>query len=85
MNIMRDLWIPRPLLFRVLTARHSLDPEAHVDALITEEGRWNEELIKTVFVAEDAEAILNISIMEGADTLSWYYERHGCFTARSTF
>ncbi|KAL0433824.1 UNVERIFIED_CONTAM: putative mitochondrial protein [Sesamum latifolium] len=49
------------------------------------EGRWNEKLIKTIFVAEDAEAIMNTSITGGVDTLLWHYELHGSFTTRSAF
>ncbi|KAL0411164.1 UNVERIFIED_CONTAM: hypothetical protein Slati_3706100 [Sesamum latifolium] len=84
-NIVRDRWIPHPLLFRILTAPQSLDPEAKVDVLITKEGHWNEELIKSVFAAKDAKAIINIAITGGPDTLRWHYERHGRFTTRSAF
>ncbi|KAL0405684.1 UNVERIFIED_CONTAM: hypothetical protein Slati_3882300 [Sesamum latifolium] len=64
-SIWRDRWISRPVLFKVLTAPHSLEPNVTVSALLMERGQWNEELISAMFVTEDAVAILSIPVKRG--------------------
>ncbi|KAL0319691.1 UNVERIFIED_CONTAM: hypothetical protein Sradi_5230600 [Sesamum radiatum] len=64
-SIWRDRWIPRPVLFKVLTAPHSLEPNATVSALLMERDQSNEELISAMFVTEDAVAILSIPVKRG--------------------
>ncbi|KAL0443688.1 UNVERIFIED_CONTAM: hypothetical protein Slati_2091500 [Sesamum latifolium] len=84
-SILHDCWIARSLLFRVIAALHSLNPEATMDVLLTGDGTWNKDLINVVFVPDDAEAILHTSIGGEVDTLRWHYEKYGCFTVRSAF
>ncbi|KAL0361346.1 UNVERIFIED_CONTAM: hypothetical protein Sradi_3819100 [Sesamum radiatum] len=64
-KIWTDKWVPRPWTFKVLTAQNTLGWDAMVSEILSEEGEWNEELMRTVFQPEDIGAI-NVSLSVGA-------------------
>ncbi|KAK4381569.1 hypothetical protein Sango_2954600 [Sesamum angolense] len=59
--IWKDMWIPRPWKFQVITAPNTLHPDATVDKLLDDSRGWNEALIQSVFQSEDAGLILGIN------------------------
>lgn len=55
--------------------------------LITEEGDWNEPLIRSNFILTNAEDILAISLGRGfsKDEIIWDLEPKGSFTVKSVY
>jgi hypothetical protein len=59
-----------------------------VSELIDQDGRsWDEELIREIFWAGDAERILKIPLAVGMmdDFVSWHHNKNGLFTVRSAY
>ncbi|KAL0433186.1 UNVERIFIED_CONTAM: hypothetical protein Slati_2652900 [Sesamum latifolium] len=81
-----DRWIPRPLIFQVMSPPNTLRTDAMIAELLDENGNWNEALIEDVFRSDDVEAILGISISAGGqDQFRWHYEKIGRYFVRSAY
>ncbi|XP_050238409.1 uncharacterized protein LOC126687899 [Mercurialis annua] len=64
-----------------------LNPNILVKDLFNGQGRWNRNLIKVSFSAEDADCILSIplSLTNQSDMLRWHYDRLGTYNVRSGY
>jgi hypothetical protein len=57
-----------------------------VSELMTEAGRWNEDIIKSIFLPIDARAILRIPVRpQEEDWWAWEPEKHGEYTVKSAY
>ncbi|KAF4382522.1 hypothetical protein F8388_015350 [Cannabis sativa] len=76
----RDPWLPRPTRFM------SISPEPNeylfVDSLIGDGGQWDLPKLQQVFLPDDVELILSITLSSHVveDRLGWHYDRDDCFT-----
>ncbi|KAL0320134.1 UNVERIFIED_CONTAM: hypothetical protein Sradi_5274900 [Sesamum radiatum] len=85
-RIWTDKWVPRPWTFKVLTAPNTLERDATVSELLTEEGDWNDELLNSIFQPEDVGATSGVSTCKGTpDLLRWRYEPHGRYSVKSAY
>jgi hypothetical protein len=71
-SIWHDNWIPKLHSMRPMGRRRDTDIEK-VSALITNEHKWNTDVIKDLFFAPDAEAIMKIPLRSswGDDSIAW--------------
>lgn len=67
-SVFRSNWIPRPSTFKPIFTPN-LPPEATVAVLIDNENKWKPDLIQSIFLKEDAEAILSIPCQEGKEKI----------------
>lgn len=86
-RIKHDNWIPGhpPYMLRPLLP---LLEGQTVDSLLTEDARsWNEQIVRSVFVEEVAEKVLQIPISRfgGDDFVSWPHTRYGVYSVRSAY
>lgn len=81
-----DPWIPKEGSCKPTITQRSI-AQATVAQLIDNQGRWKEELIRTNFMEEDAEIILNIPINSSPreDTVIWQKDSKGLFSVRSAY
>jgi hypothetical protein len=82
-HIWNDRWIPMHFDARTITpnAGHNVN---RVSELMTKAGRWNEDLIKSIFLPIDARAILRIPVRpQEDDWWAWEPEKHGEYTVKS--
>lgn len=87
-QIWRDKWIPKPSKFQVISHRNTLPSTATVSELIDEGTReWKIDLVKSVFLPDDAQAILGIpwSNRRTKDCMIWAYTPKGTFTVNSAY
>lgn len=57
-----------------------------VAELVTDDGVWNDELIRAIFVPVDATAILRIPIrQQDEDWWSWELENYGVYSVQSAY
>jgi hypothetical protein len=58
-----------------------------VNELMNEDHQWNVSLVRELFFAPDADAILKIPLRRngGEDWLAWSKESSGCYTVRSAY
>jgi hypothetical protein len=58
-----------------------------VDGLVTNEHLWNEEKVRSIFLAPDADAIMQIPLRRSIeeDWLAWAKEKSGLYTVRSAY
>jgi hypothetical protein len=85
-NIWEDSWVPASHNLKVLTPRgHNL--LTTVDELIDPvTGKWDEEMIKSMFWDIDANRILQIPLVQGReDVVAWHYNRKGYFSVGSAY
>jgi hypothetical protein len=49
--------------------------------------QWRSELVRSIFVAPDADAILQIPLRcsDGEDCIMWHYEMSGMYSVRSAY
>ncbi|KAL0298735.1 UNVERIFIED_CONTAM: hypothetical protein Sradi_6533300 [Sesamum radiatum] len=87
-HIWSDRLLPRPDTFKVLTAPHTLSMDGTVAELFEDgDNGWNVELMSSIFIQEDVDCILSISLPadRGRDVLKWHYEKNGRFPVRSAY
>ncbi|KAL0434015.1 UNVERIFIED_CONTAM: hypothetical protein Slati_2735800 [Sesamum latifolium] len=79
-------WLPRPLLFQVISKPKLLPESSLVDVLLDEYG-WNEGLVREEFSQVDAECILSIPLPREhrCDKLIWHYGKQGRFGESRVF
>ncbi|KAK6159609.1 hypothetical protein DH2020_006923 [Rehmannia glutinosa] len=83
-----DPWIPRHSDFHPRTTPNTLHPNATVSALIDAPTKtWKEDLIKSIFSPEDAQAILSISLSSSTsnDLWCWHFNKNGKHSVRSAY
>lgn len=75
-------WIPRLDTFRPISA-FNLQAGAVVSELMDEEGRWNEDAVRSHFEVEHAEIILEIPQPRTAqeNQMLWHFDKWGKYTA----
>ncbi|KAG2540904.1 hypothetical protein PVAP13_9NG588514 [Panicum virgatum] len=85
-NIWEDRWIPGSHNLKVLTPRGNIVIST-VDELINPiDGRWDEEMIRSLFWPVDVHRILQIPIYDGReDLIAWNQNRNGLFTVKSAY
>ena len=86
-RIMSDNWIPgiAPFMLRPLVP---LSGGHTVDLLLAEDARsWDEPTVRSVFVKELADTVLQILIsrFDGEDFVSWPHTKLGVFSVRSAY
>jgi hypothetical protein len=87
-RICGDKWLPTPTTFAVQSSPQILPTNAKVADLIDSDLKdWNVDLIKVVFVEEEAKVIINIPLSPCLpnDRLIWMETKHGGFTMRSAY
>jgi hypothetical protein len=85
-KIWRDSWIPIVAYGKILTPKGNRWIRRVLE-LLAENGDWNSQLINTIFLPVDADAILKIkpSKFDQDDVLAWQPERSGIFTVWSAY
>lgn len=85
-NIWTDPWLPKGIS-RMVTSRRGNNLLTKVAELIDPVFySWDEQLIKKTFNEQDAQAILQIPIQEGAeDFLAWHFDKKGNFSVKSAY
>ena len=87
-QIWRDKWLPKSSTFQVIFMPNTLPETATVSQLIDEaKGEWNVDLVKHVFLPDDAHTILGIprSSKRNRDRMIWAYTPKGTFTVNSAY
>ncbi|KAK3222717.1 hypothetical protein Dsin_009742 [Dipteronia sinensis] len=81
-----DRWIPRPSMFKVLSAP-VLGWDVSVSSLKMSLGGWNTKLICESFIADDADLILSLpcSAQSVPDSILWHYDKFGVYSVRSAY
>lgn len=84
-RIWHDRWLPGHFNGKPITM--PVQPQVSLVAdLLTPSGCWNAGLIKQLFVAVDAHAILSTPVSGvGDDAWAWELERHGLYSVRSAY
>lgn len=85
-SVFRSNWIPRPSTFQPIFTPN-LPPEATVAVLIDNENKWKPDLIQSMFLKEDAEAILSIPLprRKRKDQVIWHYDKKGEYSVKSGY
>ena len=86
-SIWQDRWIPSTptLCPQIMPGGTTLD---RVSELIdTENWTWRVDLVRSVFIRPDADAILNIPLRNGGgeDFLAWAHEGNGIYSVKSAY
>ena len=86
-NIWSDNWIPRENMKRPLTSLKSVPPTKVSELINSTTSSWDEQLVRSVFIPIDAEAILAIPLCtrQVEDFWAWSEDRRGIFTVRSAY
>jgi hypothetical protein len=87
-SIWKDRWIPKPIIYSVQTPCRILSEDATVNELFDPNtGSWNRDLLREIFVEEEAEIIGNLpkSKYRRPDKLIWRASPSGTFTVRSAY
>lgn len=74
--------------FRTITPPNTLPLDARLCTLLDEDsGEWKSDLIKQIFITDDADAILSIprSHSHAKDRQIWAYTLRGIFTVSSAY
>ncbi|KAL5756462.1 hypothetical protein ACOSQ2_021208 [Xanthoceras sorbifolium] len=85
-SVYDDPWIPKPSTFRVISPRW-LPAGVSVAGLISADGNWCEEVIRSYFTAEEADCIMSIPLSRSPcpDSFLWHYDKQGIFSVRSAY
>jgi hypothetical protein len=86
-QIMRDQWLPRASGLKI-TALKKNSRKRWVNQLIIEgDRRWNEPLLRELFLDHDVNTILCIQLPAHSvsDRVAWHYETNGVFSVRSAY
>ena len=87
-RIWQDQWLSTRNTYRVVTPERAGNQIKMVWELLREENlEWNTELVREIFLPQDAEAILSIPISESRarDRMVWAEDKRGNFTVRSAY
>jgi hypothetical protein len=59
----------------------------YVSELITADNQWDEQLIHSIFMASDADRILQIPLRRtnGEDGIAWAHDKSGIYSVRSAY
>ena len=84
-HIWRDRWLPDHFGAPPFTPEEG-QPVSMVSELLSENGQWNEEVIKQSFIPVDNVAILRTPArIHHDDVWAWEPERHGFYSVRSAY
>lgn len=84
-NIWNDRWLPNHFSGRPLMPAEG-QTVTTVSELLSENGQWNEEVIKQTFFPVDAAAILRTTVKpQWEDVWAWEPEKHGLYSVRSAY
>lgn len=85
-NIWNDNWIPSSHNMKILTPRGNILVSTVNELISPIDGRWDEQLIRSLFWPVDAHRILQIPIFNGReDVVAWHHNRNGLFSVRSAY
>lgn len=81
--VYHDKWLLGSCSFKIISP-HVLLEEARVSDLLTSEGGWNIDLIKSVFLQDDADLIINMVISSTLreNILVWHNDSKGIYSVR---
>ncbi|KAK2659441.1 hypothetical protein Ddye_005974 [Dipteronia dyeriana] len=84
--VYQDRWLPRLSTFKVYSPLVLRDDALVSDLKLLSE-RWNEEMIRTCFMLDDAVCILSIpcSLVRRRDSLIWHFDKMGVFSVKSAY
>lgn len=88
MDVCTDRWIPRTILFKVISPRPSYIIACKVRDLIDSANVcWNESLVRSLLLPCDADIVLNMPLYDvwPQDQLLWHYSSNGLFSVRSAY
>ncbi|KAL5774803.1 hypothetical protein ACOSP7_012360 [Xanthoceras sorbifolium] len=73
-------------MYRVLSPR-VLDVEATVSVLIDESGKWDVERVRSLFLKDEADVIVNIPLCSfpRRDSVLWHFDKHEIFSVKSAY
>lgn len=79
-------WIPRPYTFRPFSP-NTQPSDTIAAALLSENGGWNEVLIRAHFLPTDAAEILKIPLpnVPTRDKLLWHFNKSGVYSVKSGY
>jgi hypothetical protein len=83
-----DRWLPNPHTYKVQSHPRIIDGQSMVSSLINHTSKnWNEDLLKEVFIEEEAKVIANIPLspLLPEDRLIWRGTASGKFIVRSAY
>lgn len=87
-QIWKDKWIPKPSTFQVISNQNTLPASVTISELINEVTReWKINLVKHVFLPDDAQAILSIPRTNKRTKycMIWAHTPKGIFTVNSAY
>lgn len=85
-HIWNDPWIPRTWSQRVITPRAANMLTYVAELICPISGTWDEQLVKDIFCAEDAQRILRIPLRDGVDDfIAWHYDSKGNHSVKSAY
>ena len=87
-RVWQDQWLTTRSTYRVVTPERPGNQIKMVRELLREEGlEWDTELVRGLFLLQDAEAILSIPISKSVakDRMVWAEDKKGNFTVRSAY
>ena len=85
-RIWRDPWLPRASTRRLFTPQLR-SRYMKVSDLLLPGSMWNEQMVRWIFLPEDAKVILRIktSVRIYEDFIAWHFEKNGIFSVRSAY
>ena len=87
-RVWQDRWILRPPSFTIITQPNTLHMRLMVAVLLNEDtGEWKADLVKQVFLPDEAQTILSIprSNKQASDRIIWAYTPKGIFAVNSAY
>lgn len=84
-NIWTDRWLPNHFGGWPLTPADG-QPVSMVSDLLSENGQWDEDVLKQTFIPVDIAAILRTPVRsQYEDVWAWEAEKHGIYSVRSAY
>ncbi|KAK2652516.1 hypothetical protein Ddye_012372 [Dipteronia dyeriana] len=74
--VYNDSWIPRPSSLKIYSPR-CMPGNVMVYELIEKQGKWNQNLVKSSFIKDEADIILSIPLSDNArrDSFLWHFDK----------
>lgn len=82
-----DRWIPRRSTFQSVSTRPADSTITFVSELITEDARWNMDMLTSVLPKEEVDIIctISLSVWSTCDNFIWHFDKKGKFTVKSAY
>lgn len=86
-NIWDDNWIPKEASLHPIISRVTNPPQLVSELLLPTMAAWNKQLVRTIFLPIDAEAVLKLPVCTRniEDFWAWHPDKKGKFSASSAY